>query len=121
VIDGARGAALLRELTPQLRRNQLDELGVAADVGGGERARRDDRLAARADLLERRAYKDAAESLALVAARNLGVGDDHTVAGRPIFGDPDKLSVEVKFETARGRVVSNRRNWILYAYLFCSS
>jgi hypothetical protein len=49
------------------------------------------------------------------------VGDDHAVAGRPIFGDPDELTVQVKFEAARGRVVSNRRNRIARAYLFCSS
>jgi hypothetical protein len=49
------------------------------------------------------------------------VGDDHAVAGRAIFGDADTLTVQVKLEAARGRVVSNRRNWILYAYLFCSS
>jgi hypothetical protein len=73
---------------------------VTADVLGGERAGRDDGLAAGPDVIERSADQLAAESLALPCLVDLRVRDDDAVAGGPVFRPADQLTVDAKLETA---------------------
>src|SRR4051794_18024875 len=88
------------ELRAQARIDQVDVLLVGPDVARGERTRRDDGLAARADVVERLADERAAEPLPLVALGDLGVRDDDAVPGRPILRPSDQLAVDAQLAAA---------------------
>ena len=47
------------------------------------------------------------KALAFVAVRDLGVGDDHAVAGRAVLGEADDLAVESQLEPALAWVVGD--------------
>lgn len=93
------------ELRAQARIDEVDVLGMALDVGGGERAGWDHGLATGPNLIEHLADEDAAQAFALTPLVDLGVGDDHAVARGPVLGPTDELAVDPQLEAAQVRVV----------------
>ena len=87
---------------------QIGIFAVPSDVGGDERAPRDDPQAAIPDLVERGRSQDAAEALTLELGLDLGVQElDDSWLRQLVLRDGDEPIVQPAFEAALVKVVGD--------------
>ena len=81
---------------------------MAVDIGGGERAKRDDTKAPRPDVVERFPDKVGADTGAFGCGRHFGVDEDDEPRLGAVADRADQLAVSKRFVTELGGVVSYR-------------